>query len=410
MRFAHFADVHLGSWRDPRLATVSTEAFTKAIDACYQKQVDFILISGDFFNTSLPSIDCLKATVKKLKELKDKNIPVYAIAGSHDFSPTGKTMLDVLENAGLLVNVMRGQIIDNKLQLKFTVDAKTSAKITGVIGKKGMLERKYFENLIKDTLEAEQGFKIFMFHTAISEFKPEGLEKMDSTPLADFPKGFDYYAGGHVHQPYIRHKDGYGPIANTGPLFPNNFRELEKLGCGGFYIAEKTAGGLEVSFERILVHNVFSINVDCNNKSAKEAELEVISQVSNKEFNNTIVTIRLSGTLKTGKPSDIDFKSVFDILYEKSAHFVMKNTAALKSREFEEAKVSTESVEDVEDAIIREHLSKIKVNGLSPEAEFQLTKQMMAALGKEKDEGETATIFEKRLKDDIEKILEIKLE
>ncbi len=408
MKFAHLADVHIGSWRDPRLSSVSTEAFSKAADICLDKNIDFILISGDFFNTSLPSIDCLKVVVKKLKEISDHGIPVYAIAGSHDFSPTGKTMLDVLENAGLLKNVMKGAVVDNKLQLRFTVDEKTGAKIAGVIGKKGMLERKYFENLIKENLEAEDGFKIFMFHTAISEFKPEGLEKMDSTPISDFPKGFDYYAGGHVHEPYTKRQDGYGIIANPGPLFPNNFRELENLGCGGFYIVEQTGSELEMTSERVMIHNVSSIHVDCNHKSASEVEEELLGKVSDKEFNNTIVTIRLSGKLRVGKPSDIDFRTIFDRIYSKSAHFVMKNTSALTSSEFEEVKISTESVEATEDAIIREHLSKVKVEGLGTAEEFELTKQLMGALSNEKDEGETTTTFERRIMGDVEKLLKVK--
>ena len=409
MKFAHFADVHIGSWRDPRLANASTEAFLKSADMCFEKNVDFILISGDFFNTSLPSIDNLKDVVKKLKETNDGGIPVYAIAGSHDFSPTGKTILDVLENAGLLTNVMKGSVVDNKLQLRFTADEKTGAKITGIIGRKGMLERKYFDSLIKENLEAEEGFKIFMFHTAVSEFKPQGLEKMDSTPLSAFPKNFSYYAGGHVHEPYVKQQPGYGTIANTGPLFPNNFREIEKLGCGGFYIVEKKAADLEVLFERVMIHNVFSISADCNRKSVAEVESAIKEQIANKEFNNTIVTIRLSGKLRIGKPSEIGFKPIFDAIYDKSAHFVMKNTYALTSSEFEEVKIGTESVEDTEDAIIREHLSKIKVDNLSPESEFELTKKLMAALNNEKGEGETTATFEKRLKDDVEKILNVKL-
>lgn len=409
MKFAHFADVHIGSWRDPRLANVSTEAFIKAADACLEKNVDFILISGDFFNTSLPSIDCLKAVVKKLKEISDKGVPVYAIAGSHDFSPTGRTMLDVLENAGLLKNVMKGEVVDNKLKLRFTIDAKTGAKITGVAGRKGMLERKYFENLVKENLEAEDGFRIFMFHTAVSEFKPEGLEKMDSTPLSDFPKGFDYYAGGHVHEPYTKRQEGYGLIANPGPMFPNNFRELENLGCGGFYMVEQAGSELEVTSERVMIHNVFSISVDCSHKSAGDVQSEILEKVSDKEFNNTIVTMRLAGKLSVGKPLDIDFRQIFDKLYGKSAHFVMKNTSALTSSEFEEVKISTDSVEAAEDMIIREHLSKIKVEGLGTEAEFELTKQLMGALDKEKEEGETTTTFEKRIRDDVEKLLKAKL-
>ena len=85
MKFAHLADCHIGGWRDPKLRNIAAKAFEKAIDSCIEKNVDFILIAGDLFNTSLPSVDGLKLAVKKLKELKDKNIPVYLIAGSHDF-------------------------------------------------------------------------------------------------------------------------------------------------------------------------------------------------------------------------------------------------------------------------------------------------------------------------------------
>ncbi len=84
----------------------------------------------------MPSIDGLKEATKKFKELLDKEIPVYIIAGSHDFSPSGKTMLDVLECAGLMVNVSRGEEVDGKLKLKFTIDKKTGAKITGLLGKR----------------------------------------------------------------------------------------------------------------------------------------------------------------------------------------------------------------------------------------------------------------------------------
>src|SRR3989338_6634094 len=143
MKFAHLADCHIGSWREPKLREVNAKAFIKAMDLCIEKNVDFIIISGDLFNTSLPAIDNLKTAVKKLKEIKNKNIPVYIIAGSHDFSPSGKTMLDVLEEAELFINVARGEEKDGKLRLKFTVDPKTGAKITGLLGKKGTLEKCY---------------------------------------------------------------------------------------------------------------------------------------------------------------------------------------------------------------------------------------------------------------------------
>lgn len=403
MRFAHMADCHIGSWREPKLRDLSIKAFTRAINTCIEKNVDFVLISGDLFNTSLPAIDQLKATVKNLRELKEKNIPVYIVPGSHDFSPSGKTMLDVLEEATLLINVVKGEVTDNRLKLKFTIDPSTSTKITGMLGKKGMLERKYYENLDKKSLENEDGFKIFLFHTAISELKPKELEKMESSPISLLPKNFNYYAGGHVHVVDKRDFEDYKNVVYPGPLFPNNFAELEKLGGGGFYIYDNG----NVEFEQIQIVNVFQLKIDCTNKNPTQIQEEIINEIENKEFNNTIVTIRLYGILESGKPSDIDFKEIFNLLYSKSTYFVMKNTYSLSTKEFEEIKTDASNIEDVEEKIIKEHLGQIKMDNLDIQKEEQLTNSLISSLDTEKEEGEAVRDFEKRVKENVIKILEI---
>ncbi|MBW2982384.1 exonuclease SbcCD subunit D [Candidatus Woesearchaeota archaeon] len=407
MLFAHLADCHIGSWRDPKLRDVSTKAFVKAIDLCIEKNVDFIVIAGDLFNTSLPSIDLLKETTKKLKQLKDKDIPVYMIAGSHDFSPSGKTMLDVLEHAGLIKNVAKGEIIDNKLKLDFTIDKKTGAKITGLLGKKGSLEKEYYENLLKEYLEKEQGYKIFIFHSALTELKPEEFKEMESQPLSLLPKNFNYYAGGHPHFILEKEESDYGLIAYPGPLFPNNFRELEKLGRGGFYLVNVENENTLVEYQPIQIHNIFKINIDANHKTPEQVESEIKEKIKGHEFNNTIITIRVEGTLESGKPSDINFKEIFEILYGKSAFFIMKNTNKLTTAEFEEIKTQTTSVDEIESSIIKEHLQQIKVTDLTPEKEKNLIKDLMKELSSEKEEGETITTFENRIKGELRNILNL---
>ena len=141
------ADLHIGSWRDPKLRNASTVAFERAINSCIDEKVDFILFSGDLFNTTLPGIDNLKRVVKKLKSLVKSRIPVYVVPGSHDYSPSGKTMIDVLEEAGLLINVFKGKVDGKKLCLEFTKDD-SGALITGIIGRKGMLDQEYYEDFL----------------------------------------------------------------------------------------------------------------------------------------------------------------------------------------------------------------------------------------------------------------------
>jgi hypothetical protein len=397
MKFAHLADCHLGSWREPRLRELNSKAFGIAVNMCLEEKVDFVLISGDLFNTSIPSIDVLKETVIRLKKLKAAGIPVYIIAGSHDFSPSGKTMLDVLEQAEFLVNVAKAIEENGKLKLRFTADKKTNAKITGMIGKKGMLEKSYYDALDRKSLEAEKGFRIFMFHTALDELKTKELEKMESAPVSLLPKGFDYYAGGHVHVKMEKSLPGYKNIIYPGPLFPNNFSELEK-GTGGFYIYEN--GNAE--FRLVPVIKVHPIEIDCNNRTPQEITAEILAETDH-DFSGTIVMLRLFGTLASGKISEIDFKEIFSQLNEKKAYFAMKNTNKLETKEFDEVRVSSSNIEELESCLIKENIGQVEID--IPEE--KLVKELMQVLDIEKEEGELNRDFEERGKKELNKIFNL---
>ena len=392
MRFAHLADVHIGAWRDPALKNLNMEAFRRAIHIILEKKLDFVLLAGDLFNTSVPGLDHLKQAVTLLNRLKHLHIPVYVVPGSHDYSPGGKTIIDVLEEAELLVNVMKGEVNNNKLFLKFTSDQKTGAKITGIRGKKGSLDRKDYEVLDVKSLEQEKGFKIFMFHTAIDELKPADMEKMDSIPASELPSGFDYYAGGHVH--IVDHKDipDYKNLIYSGPIFPANFSELWKLGKGGFCIYED--GKLE--YQPINLMNVFRIELSAEDKTAEEVNHALEASIQGKEFNHTIVLIRVAGMLKNGKPSDVDFKSIIRELYNKSAFFVMRNTSHLTSKEFEEVRVGSGTAEQIEEALIKEYAGKSKAS--FAEKEEEMIKGLIQLLGEEQKEGEKKYEYDAKMK------------
>jgi hypothetical protein len=398
MKYAHIADCHIGSWRDPLLKDLAITAFEKAIDRCKEENVDFVLIAGDLFNTSFPPVDHLKRTVIKLRELKEADIPVYMIAGSHDYSPSGKTMLDVLENAGLAINVAKGEEQDGKLMLKFTIDKKTGAKITGILGKMGALEKSYFDNLLRKPLEEETGYKIFLFHALLTELKPESLKDVESYALSMLPKNFDYYAGGHPHFVYSKKHEDYGIISYTGPLFPNSFAELEELGHGGFYIIEEE----KVDHVPIKLHGVRSMKIDCSHKTPDEVTELVEERIKNKDFTDDIVLIRLSGTLESGRPSEIRFRELYEHIREKGAYAILKNSSALSSKEFEEIRVDSTSTKELEEKLIAEHVKKER---MGEKDTIDLTKDLLKTLDTEKQEGETVYNFEKRVKEEMERVV-----
>ena len=148
---------------------------------------------------------------------------------------------------------------------------------------------------------------------------------------------------------------------------------------------------------------------NCNGKNPEQIFDEIMDEIKDKEFNNTIVLIRLSGTLSSGKPTDIDFKEIFSLLYSKSAYFVMKNTSSLTTKEFEEIKIDTKSVEEAENSIIKEHLGQIKLKNFGNEKEELLIKGLMYALSTEKQEGETVADFERRIKEEVSKVLDVEI-
>jgi hypothetical protein len=395
------ADCHVGSWRDPKLKDLSIEAFSKSIAICIDNNVDFILIAGDLFNNALPGIDNLKVVVKEFKKLKEKDIPIYIIPGSHDYSPSGKTMIDVLEEAGLLKNVFKGHVEDNKLFLDFTLDKKTGVKIAGILGRRGTLEKNYYEALDIESLEKESGTKIFLFHSAIAEMMPKEFALIESTPISMLPSGFEYYAGGHIHiikhESFKEHKN----VVYPGPLFPASFSELEKLSNGGFYIYDDG----KLQREELNLKNTFFIDVDVNHKSSEEVYTTIMDKIQKKEFINTIVLLRIHGTLSTGKVSDIKFNEISNKIYSQGAFYVMKNTSKLQSEEFEEIKIDHDNIDNVEDVLIKEHLQQF--NLFDKEKEYSTIKDLMKSLSAEKHEGEKVHEYEDRIRKETDKVLDV---
>ena len=384
------ADCHIGGWREDKLNELTIQVFRDAIDICIKEHVAFILIAGDLFDTALPNIDLIKEVASILEKVKRRDIEVYIIPGSHDFSPSGKTFLDVLENSGLVINVNK---YDGDNKLLFFED-KTGVKITGLLGKRSGLEREDYKNLEKEHLENEKGFKIFMFHTTLDEFKPKYLENVKGQNYADLPKNFNYYAGGHVHYLFDTEKDGYGKIVYPGPLFPNNFKEIEELKHGGFCIVNDN---LELTRIPIKAKDVLNFIIEGDNPEEINLKLD---DITNLNVDDKLILLRIKGELENGKVSDVKVKEIIKKLISKGAYAVLKNTEKLKVKELEEIRIEG-NVEDVEREIIKNNLGRVNIEG----NEEELINGLFNVLNMSKEEGERVNDFEERLWDNVKKVL-----
>lgn len=392
------ADCHLGAWRDPRMRTANAQAFIQGMGRALEEDVDFIIISGDLFNTAIPGIDSIRIAVEQLKLAQDKGIPVYGIPGSHDFSPSGKTMLDVLEGAGLFINVAKGESVEGKLKLRFTRDEKTGALLTGIFGRQGGLDKYYYEDLMRDHLQVD-GFKIFCFHCGLAELKPKGLEKMEVMSANLLPVNFNYYAGGHIHVVDHAKLENHPNIIFPGPTFPNNFAEIEKLDGGNMCIYDNG----EIRDVLLAPYPLVNHIIDCDGKTPVQVEATVQEVAEAGGYDNAIVTIRYKGLLCEGTSSQINFMRLAELF--SSAYFVMRNTAALRSKQYEEIQVSTESIDTVERRVISEHVGQ---SGLyDAKIEEQIINSLLHVLGQEKNEAMKKSDFEQHIIREVRSTLDL---
>src|SRR5674476_1294466 len=145
-QFAHMADVHLGANLQWKMAELEIGAFERAMDICVTRKVDFIVISGDLFHVGVPSVlNTVSQAVAKMREVANHSIPIYAIYGSHDYTPTSTSIIDVIESAGLLSKIVRPKVEDDMLKLECVVDARTGAKLVGISARRMGLEREYYD-------------------------------------------------------------------------------------------------------------------------------------------------------------------------------------------------------------------------------------------------------------------------
>jgi len=365
-KFAHMSDVHLGAHREPALRELERKCFAEAMDMCVREAVDFLLISGDLFDVGIPELGVVNDAVKKMRELRDAKIPVYAIYGSHDYTPTGTSIIDVLHTAGILTNIMRTSMEDGRLKLRFLADPETGAKLTGIAARKMGLESKYYEMLDRESLEKEPGFKVFAFHSGLTQFKPDYLSAMETVDIGSLPKGFDYYAGGHIHQRGEYRLPGYQKVVFPGPLFTGyGGKDLEATARGekrGFYVVDFDDKLRSTRF--VPVQSVVGayLEFDASGKNALDANKEFQDRAARLEVKGRLVAIRVFGELAGGKTADVGIQAAKRAMEERGALYVYANRHGLSSKEQTEVRVVGEDPAAIERNLFRDNVAKLRLS------------------------------------------------
>lgn len=335
-------DTHLGrrNFKIKEREKDFEKAFTQIIDYAVKNKINAVIHAGDLFDTGRPSIDTIIYTVKELNKLKEKNIPFFIIAGSHDISVEG-SFLKVLNQVGLVINLS-----DKKYY---------SAEEEGILLKgeevnglfvSGLYSKNAGINEVLELLKPEfpkKAFKIFVFHHIIEDINP----LFSTVKKSCLPKGFDLYVSGHWHE-YYETKFNNKLLLYPGSTESCDFREM-KNDNKGFIIYDTN----EEPYEFVKLHNRKSVIIehDCNGLTPEEIVRNLKKDI--KEGKGEMLFFVLKGRIKTGVKSEINKEEVYESAKKNNYLFCKIYTGLVENPEEKQTTIGKKSIKEIEEEFFK---------------------------------------------------------
>jgi exonuclease SbcD len=381
VRFAHVSDIHIGGVTEKTLRRREEEAVNFFVQKCLQESVEFIVISGDLFDTNLPPMSEAIMATKNLRVLRDSGIRIYAVYGSHDYAPTHESLIELLAADGL-IHVINGGIED-----------KSGVWLNGVHGLAGAKETSFYKQA-ENLVSPRRGNSVFAFHTGI--YETNMIPKEQSIVLSSLPLGYAYYAGGHLHRKIEMRTAEGAPVNYPGPLFLGyGAADLENYLKGeetGFYIVDLDGDEVHYNYVPVRTINGEFLEVSADNKTDSDVSNEIRTKLSDTVKNlapGSLVLLKVSGKLASGTRASVA------VNVEKLRKQFREHEIKLNDRQLSEPDdVEIESGQQFEDRALEKIADAFPVR-----VDSTFVSRLIDVLSEERQEGMTVIDYRKKLLD-----------
>lgn len=290
-KFLHVSDTHLGSRQymiDEREQDFY-DAFNESMEIALQERVDFIVHTGDLFDTWSPSNRALTEFKDSILGIRDHNIPVFLILGDHD-RPKRKDYpaARIFDFAG--IRLLGVDSLEHE-----TVDLNgEKVLIAGISNLKGMRK----PELLKAYSEADEiarNYKnsILMSHQAIEGFL---YDEACEARYEELPRNFSYLAFGHVHDWALR-DNNYPVFSYAGSTEMKSSNEIAGFLKNGKSVNIVTMNDGSVKVERRLLKSVrFQYRIDSNYENYRNDINSMIDKYSSRfGSKKPVISLRVTG-------------------------------------------------------------------------------------------------------------------
>ena len=416
VKFAHTSDIHLGFQRDPALQDMELQVFDSMMDSFIEQRVDFVLMPGDIFHTNIPRMKVQKHAFQTFRKVHDAGIPIYVVYGSHDFSPMSDSIIDLLETAGYVIKVMLLNDDGKTVRLGFVEDEKTGVKIAGLFGLKQGKDDLWYDRLDTKSLEAEKDPKIFLFHGAVSEMNED--EEGDKIPLSKFPKGFIYYAGGHMHKYQHYTQKNYMNVVYPGTPFAGFHKDMEDTANGmerGYCLvsfdvsADKKYENFNLEFVKLssVLHQL--VEIDCDDLNPEIITKKILGWIESSVdvVAGSIIILKLHGQMKTGRVSAIDTFAIRRAASESKACII--SMSGVKSMEYDVVEAVGTSRDDIINNVFAENIPQFTgEKHFEGDTGMQTAVTLARILEKPKPDGQTKSDYKDMIRREAMDALDLK--
>ncbi|OYT42888.1 MAG: hypothetical protein B6U88_02625 [Candidatus Aenigmarchaeota archaeon ex4484_56] len=230
-----------------------------------EKNISLILFAGDLFDSRVPRLEVLSEAVHFLSKLKEnksnvrilecdkeinnrfhEGIPFISIYGNHERRSNIINPVQVLEKAGLLINLHCQKIILEIDGLKICIHGMSH------------IPDRYVKDVLKEwnPKPIKNAINILLLHQNIEPFVYSDLEDV-YLKISDLPKGFDYIVNGHIHYSKVLDLDN-GKLIIPGSTIPTQLNKTESQIKKGYYLLNRN----NLIFKEIKQRKFFYLEAD----------------------------------------------------------------------------------------------------------------------------------------------------
>jgi len=242
VRFVHASDLHLDATfggvdaTDDKVAGAlsrsTLQAFDRVIDLCIEKEVDFLVIAGDLYNSADRSLGAELSFQRGMRRLADVRIPAFVVQGNHDPADGWSAGLELPDS----VVVFSPEAVERREVIR-------DSEVVCVVYGRSFPTRQVTENFASGFSRSKDDLlAVGVLHANVGG--REGWDDYAPCTVDDLRAAeMDYWALGHIHLPGRVSDDP--PAAYSGSTQGLDPGEEGPRGC---YLVELDGGGATEEF------------------------------------------------------------------------------------------------------------------------------------------------------------------